>query len=49
MSFSNSSEKSGSPVKLNLEEALFLPVGVGSYRLESTGEIPLICLKAIPK
>ena len=41
--------KSGSPVKLNREEALFLPVGVGSYRLESTGEIPLICLKAIPK
>jgi hypothetical protein len=41
--------KSGSPVKLNREEALFLPVGVGSYRMESTGEIPLICLKAIPK
>ena len=41
--------KSGSPVKLNCEEALFLPIGVGNYRLESTGENPLVCLKAIPK
>jgi len=41
--------KSCYPVNLNREEAMFLPVGTGSYRLENTGEIPLICLKAIPK
>jgi hypothetical protein len=34
---------------LNHEEALFLPVGMGSYRLKSTGDSPLICLKAMPK
>jgi len=41
--------KNGSPVILSREEAIFLPVGMGSYRLESTGEIPIICLKAMPK
>ena len=37
------------PLILNLEESLFLPVAMGSYRLESTGDAPLICLKAMPK
>ncbi|HIB46403.1 MAG TPA: hypothetical protein EYO46_09400 [Candidatus Lambdaproteobacteria bacterium] len=41
--------ENGNPVILNHEEALFLPVGMGSYRLKSTGNIPLICLKAMPK
>ena len=37
------------PLILNLEESLFLPVAMGSYRLGSTGDAPLICLKAMPK
>ena len=41
--------ESGDAVFLNPEEALFLPVGMRSYRLKSTGNLPLICLKAMPK
>ena len=41
--------ENGQSVLLNPEEALFLPVGMGSYRLKSTGDSPLICLKAMPK
>jgi hypothetical protein len=39
----------GKPIVLNAEESLFMPVAMGSYRLESTGESQLICLKAAPK
>ena len=39
----------GQPVILNHEDALFLPVRMGNYSLKSTGDIPLICLKAVPK
>lgn len=39
----------GEPIILNAEESLFFPVGMESYRLESTGENQLICLKAVPK
>ncbi|RZO45124.1 MAG: hypothetical protein EVA81_05385 [Proteobacteria bacterium] len=41
--------ENGQSLFLNHEEALFLPVGMGSYRLKSTGDSPLICLKAMPK
>jgi len=37
------------PIVMNLEESLFLPVAMGNYRLESTGDTPLVCLKAMPK
>ena len=37
------------PLILNLEESLFLPVAMRSYQLESSGDTPLICLKAMPK
>ena len=40
--------ENGQSLFLNPEEALFLPVGMGSYRLKSTGDSPLICLKAMP-
>ena len=41
--------KNGLPVVLNHEEALFLPVGMDHYQIKSTGDSPLICLKAMPK
>jgi len=41
--------ENGQAVILNPEEALFLPVGMGSYRLISTADTPLIYLKAMPK
>ena len=41
--------ENGNSVILNPEEALFLPVGMGSYQLKSIGDIPLIYLKAMPK
>ena len=41
--------ENGQAVFLNPEEALFLPVGMVSYRLKNTGDSQLICLKAIPK
>ena len=41
--------ENGEPVTMNPEESLFLSVGMGSYRLKSTGDIPLIFLKAMPK
>ena len=41
--------ENGQTVILNPEEALFLPVGMGSYLLKSTADTPLICLKAMPK
>ena len=41
--------ENGQTVILNPEEALFLHVGMGGYRLKSTADTPLICLKAMPK
>lgn len=41
--------ENGQTVNLNPEEALFLPVSLGSYRVQSTGDTPLIYLKAMPK
>ena len=41
--------ENGQSIILNPEEALFLSVGIGSYRLKNTGDTPLICLKAMPK
>jgi hypothetical protein len=41
--------ENGQSVIMNPEEALFLAVGMGSYRLMNTGDTPLIYLKAMPK
>jgi hypothetical protein len=41
--------ENGQTVILNPEEALFLAVSMGSYRVQSTGDTPLIYLKAMPK
>lgn len=41
--------ENGQSVILNPEEAFFLAVGIGSYRLKNSGDTPLICLKAMPK
>ena len=36
-------------ISINLDEALFLPRSMRSYYLKNTGDVPLICLKAMPK
>ena len=41
--------ENGQSVIMNPEESLFLAVGMGSYRLQNTGDTPLIYLKAMPK
>jgi hypothetical protein len=41
--------ENGKSVILNPEEALFLAVSMGSYQVQSTGDTPLIYLKAMPK
>ena len=39
----------GNSINLKTEESLFLPVSMGSYRIENIGDNQLICLKATPK
>ena len=39
----------GVTIRLNLEEAVFIPISMRQYKIKNSGDETLVCLKAMPK